>query len=60
MDPYSDKPLVYKKTNDNFLLYTPGPSLVDHGGKAGEKGMWQNDGDSIFWPVAENKVKSKK
>ena len=64
MDPYSDKPLMYKKyprgqqavhptdtAEDNFLLYTPGPSLVDHGGKAGEKGMWREDGDTIFWPV---------
>ena len=33
MDPYSDKPLVYKKTDNNFILYTPGPSLIDHGGK---------------------------
>jgi hypothetical protein len=55
MDPYSDKSLVYKKTDINFLLYTPGPSCVDHGGKAGEKGMWQEDGDAIFWPVEKPK-----
>jgi hypothetical protein len=55
MDPYSDKPLVYRKTDNNFLLYTPGPSLVDHGGKVGEKGMWYEDGDAVFWPAEKPK-----
>jgi hypothetical protein len=55
MDPYSDTALVYKKTDGNFLLYTPGPDLIDHGGVVGEKGMWREDGDMIFWPVEKSK-----
>jgi len=43
---------------DNFLLYTPGPSCVDHGGEMTK--MWAEDGDTIFWPLAEGKSKSKK
>ncbi len=27
MDPFSDKPLVYKKTDDDFILYSVGPVL---------------------------------
>ena len=29
MDSFSDKPLVYKKTDDNFVLYSVGPNFTD-------------------------------
>lgn len=56
MDPYSDKPLVYKKTDDGFMLYSVGLNFVDDGGvpgtdKEGEPRMWAENGDEIFWPV---------
>jgi len=58
MDPWSDKPLVYKKTDDNFVLYGFGPNFKDDGGKVfyGAKGtaMWRgskDEGDTVFWPV---------
>jgi hypothetical protein len=56
MDPYSDKPLVYRKTETGFTLYSIGNNFVDDGGKMGvdDKGqprLWQNNGDNVFWPV---------
>lgn len=59
IDAYSNKPVVYKKTNGDFLLYSVGPNFVDDGGIPGKdsKGkirrMWADDGDTIFWPVSE-------
>jgi len=56
MDPYSDKPLVYKKTDDGFMLYSVGLNFVDDGGVAGtnpegEPQDWADNGDQVFWPV---------
>ncbi|MDT8302271.1 MAG: hypothetical protein RQ760_12365 [Sedimentisphaerales bacterium] len=57
MDPYSDGPLVYRRTESGFLLYSLGTNLKDDGGELGLRGgkprMWADDGDWIFWPVAE-------
>ena len=63
MDPYRDKPLVYKKTNDNFILYSLGCDFKDDGGKIVEKRgdvqKWgtHDDGDAVFWPVPKPQVK---
>lgn len=61
MDPYSDKPLVYKKTQDGFTYYSLDPDFNDNGGRAykkqpGRYSIWPgfddaNDGDAVFWPV---------
>lgn len=56
MDPYSDKPLVYIKTDDDFILYSVGSNFADDGGKSGkdDRGqlwMWADNGDTVFWPV---------
>jgi hypothetical protein len=56
LDPFSDKPLVYKKTDGNFILYSVGLNLEDDGGQPGkdDKGQvkkWGDSGDAIFWPV---------
>lgn len=56
MDPFSDKPLVYKKTADGFTLYSVGFNFEDDGGQSGkdDKGQvkkWADNGDAIFWPV---------
>jgi hypothetical protein len=67
MDPFSDKPLVYKKTDSNFILYSAGDNFVDDGGqvyyyKSGRPQIWgptDKPGDAVFWPVPENKPKSK-
>jgi len=56
MDPYSDKPLVYKKTDDGFLLYSVGMNLKDDGGQIarddeGKIKRYADEGDWVFWPV---------
>jgi hypothetical protein len=58
IDSFSDKPLVYKKTDDNFILYSVGPNFTDDGGEPGRdsKGRiknWIDNGDTVFWPVPE-------
>jgi hypothetical protein len=60
-DPYSDKPLVYKRTDDNFIFYSVGPNFTDDGGKYGKdkKGrdrQWLDNGDTVFWPLPKPQV----
>ena len=60
MDPYSDKPLIYKKTEENFVLYSVGRNFEDDGGRifinehedVEEWGTYEK-GDAVFWPVME-------
>jgi hypothetical protein len=50
MDPFSDKPLVYKPAGSGFTLYSVGADFDDDGGKHDKK--WgANGGDYVFWPV---------
>lgn len=56
IDPYSGKSMVYRKTDDGFILYSVGENRIDNGGKsgAGENGdhiLWTEKGDWVFWPV---------
>jgi hypothetical protein len=58
MDPYSDKRLVYKRTDDSFLLYSVGPNFEDDSGRISRDGdgnveKWPDEGDAVFWPVAK-------
>jgi hypothetical protein len=58
IDSYSDKPLVYKKTDDNFILYSFGPNFTDDGGEPGKDSdgrvrKWMKNGDTFFWPLPE-------
>ncbi|MCH7558749.1 MAG: hypothetical protein IIB56_15010 [Planctomycetes bacterium] len=62
MDPYSDGPLIYRRTNGAFLLYSFGMDLADDGGKLGlgSRGtprMWADNGDWVFWPLPKPQVK---
>lgn len=59
MDPFSDRPVVYKKTDDDFILYSVGPNFIDDGGELGrdKKGkvkLWADEGDAVFWPMQRN------
>jgi len=59
MDSFSDKPLAYRKTEDNFILYSVGPNFTDDGGVSGKdsKGQfkqWMDKGDTVFWPVPKS------
>jgi hypothetical protein len=56
VDVFSDKPLVYSKTDEGFILYSIGGNFEDDGGKPevdskGRPRLWDYDGDAVFWPV---------
>jgi hypothetical protein len=61
MDPYSDKPLVYKKTETEFTLYSVGTDFKDDNGisslyNSASVVKWgysydKNTGDAVFWPI---------
>lgn len=65
MDPYSDKPIVYKKTGDDFVLYSLGQNFADDGGKLIREGdeieKWgtEEEGDAVFWPIPKSQAKKK-
>jgi hypothetical protein len=59
MDPYSDKPLVYRRTDNGLMLYSVGPNFKDDGGVEGKKEegsdkYYAQNGDVVYWPVGEN------
>jgi hypothetical protein len=56
VDPYSNDPLVYKKMDSGFTLYSLGPDFKDDGGtpardKDGDIKKWGESGDTVFWPA---------
>ncbi len=51
IDPFSNKPLVYKQTKESFTLYSFGVDYDDDGGKYSRWGSGQEGGDQVFWPV---------
>jgi len=58
MDPWSDKPLGYRKTDGNFILYGVGKNFVDDGGQVirddkGKVKQYADEGDWVFWPVVK-------
>jgi len=58
MDPYSGKALVYRKTDDGFMLYGLGSNFKDDGGEVvrddkGRVRKWADEGDWFFWPVSK-------
>ena len=62
IDHFVDKPLSYKKTEDNFILYSVGPNGTDEGGEysrdsKGRIKNWRPNGDTVFWPMPKSVVK---
>jgi hypothetical protein len=58
IDTFTDKPLVYRTADDDFILYSVGPNFIDNGGTPGtnSKGrprQWADNGDTVFWPLPE-------
>lgn len=56
IDPFSDKPLVYRKSDDGFILYGVGQNFTVDGGvpgtdSNGKPRNWGENGDYIFWPM---------
>jgi hypothetical protein len=63
IDLYSGKPLVYRKTDESFILYSVGENIEDDGGKSdtsrkGKPRLWDDHGDSdaVFWPVPKSEL----
>jgi len=55
LDPYSDKPLVYKRMGESFVLYSVGTDFQNNGGRHSPKwGREPQGGDYVFWPVQED------
>jgi len=50
-DPFSDKPLVYRKTEEGFILYSLGGDFDDDGGQQSKWGLGEENGDQVFWPI---------
>jgi hypothetical protein len=52
--------LTYRRTGDDFLLYGWGGNFTDDGGQravdeeGGEGSYWTEDGDWVFWPLAQS------
>ncbi len=62
MDSFADKPLSYRKTEDNFILYSVGPNFTDEGGQysrdsKGRIKNWLDNGDAVFWPLPKSDIK---
>jgi hypothetical protein len=58
IDPWSDKSLIYRKTDAGFTLYSIGRNFKDDGGvmakdKDGKIQRWADNGDEVFWPAAK-------
>ena len=58
LDPFSNQPLVYKRTGEGFTVYSIGLNFIDDGGKwnldkEGKVRLWADEGDAVFWPVQE-------
>ena len=51
IDPFSNKPLVYKQTRQGFTLYSFGEDFDDDGGMHSKWGRGEKGGDQVFWPV---------
>ncbi|MFC1739430.1 hypothetical protein ACFL1G_10335 [Planctomycetota bacterium] len=56
IDPWSDKPLVYRTTDDGFILYGVGTNFEDDGGQIaiddrGRIEKYADEGDWVFWPL---------
>ena len=50
-DPYSDGPLLYRRTESAFVLYSVGADFDDDGGTPSLWGQGETGGDQVFWPV---------
>jgi len=53
IDPFSNKPFVYKQTRDNFTLYSFGADFDDDGGLHSKWGIGDEGGDQVFWPLEQ-------
>jgi hypothetical protein len=59
IDLYSNKPLAYKRTDDDFTLYSFGADF-DDGGAPSKWGEGTDGGDQVFWPVETYQQRQKR
>jgi hypothetical protein len=59
MDPFSDGPLVYKLSDDNFVLYSVAQDFNDNGGKHDPKWADKGNSDFVFWPFQTAQTSAK-
>ncbi|MBN1816376.1 MAG: hypothetical protein JW828_03390 [Sedimentisphaerales bacterium] len=61
-DPYSDQPLRYRKTENDFVLYSIAGNYQDDGGTMNPEDQWarnENGRDYVFWPAGEAAFQTK-
>ncbi len=52
VDPYSEWPLIYRRTAGSFVLYSVGADFKDNGCvHSPARGAEMQGGDHVFWPV---------
>ena len=52
-DSFSDGPLIYRRSDNDFILYSFGADFDDDGGTPSKWGYGEKGGDQVFWPVQE-------
>jgi len=60
IDVFSGGPLVYKRLDNDFILYSFGHDLDDDGGVYSKWGKGEGGGDQVFWPVERPEVENNK
>jgi len=55
IDAYSNKPLIYKKVKDDFVLYSVGRDFDDDKAEVRVKITSDGNGDIVFWPVEKSR-----
>jgi membrane protease YdiL (CAAX protease family) len=50
-DPFSGVSLVYRRTTDDFVLYSLGPDFRDDGGSRSSDADDEVGGDDLLWPI---------
>ena len=53
-DSFGPGALNYRRTGDDFLLYSFGADLDDDGGTPSKWGEGEKGGDQVFWPVSDS------
>ncbi len=59
MDPFGDGPLVYRRQDGDFVLYSRGLDFDDDGGIPSYWGKGDKGGDQVFWPVDSSAERSR-
>jgi membrane protease YdiL (CAAX protease family) len=57
-DAFYNGPLIYRRGNDDFILYSFGADFDDDGGIPSWWGEGEKGGDQVFWPVQESDANS--